>query len=82
MSMKSSIDDIYEVGALIRNLRKKRHLTQQELADQAGVSFSFINQVERGKKTVRLDALNKLLLVFDYKMAPVRLQRSEESIRD
>jgi y4mF family transcriptional regulator len=55
---------------LIRKLRSERKMSQQELADLAGVSFSFVNQVEGGKQTVRLDALNKLLTVFDFEMAP------------
>ena len=76
--MKYSIDDNNSAAALIRSLRTDRNLSQKELAEQAGVSFSFVNQVERGKQTVRLDALNKLLLVFGYRMAPTRIHRSGE----
>jgi y4mF family transcriptional regulator len=78
MNRKYLIDDKNEAGQLIKILRKERKLTQQELADQAGLSFSFVNQVERGKKTVRLDALNKLLAVFGYTMQPTRISREHE----
>ncbi len=74
--MKSSIDDKNKIAILIKDLRKQHRLTQQELADQAGVSFSFVNQVERGKKTVRLDTLNQLLAVFGYEMSPSRISRN------
>ena len=57
-------------GLLIRKLRNEQKMSQQDLADRAGVSFSFVNQVEGGKQTVRLDALNKLLTVFGYAMEP------------
>ena len=72
-NMKYSIDDNNKVAIFIRRLRNERNLSQQELADLAGVSFSFVNQVERGKETVRLDALNKLLLVLGYVMSPEKL---------
>ena len=68
--MASSIDDNKETARLIRKLRVEKNLSQKQLADQAGVSFSFVNQVEGGKQTVRLDALNKILKVFNYSMAP------------
>ena len=63
--MKSSNVDNLSTGVLIRKLRANHQMSQQELADRAGVSFSFVNQVEGGKPTVRLDALNKLLKVFE-----------------
>lgn len=66
--MKYSNDDNLSTGILIRKLRADHQMSQQELADRAGVSFSFVNQVEGGKPTVRLDALNKLLKVFGYQM--------------
>jgi y4mF family transcriptional regulator len=68
--MKYSIDDKNTTAILLKSLRLEEGITQQELAERAGVSFSFVNQVERGKPTLRLDALNKLLEVFGYGMAP------------
>lgn len=63
---------------LIRKLRAEHKISQQELADRAGVSFSFVNQVEGGKSTVRLDALNRLLKFFGYQMVaqPTALQKA------
>ena len=71
--MRYSIDDNNALAGLIRKLRTESGLTQQQLAVQAGVSFSFVNQVERGKDTVRLDAVNKILKVFSYSMMPTRV---------
>jgi y4mF family transcriptional regulator len=79
MPNQSTIDDKNSerspFGDLIRSLRKERKLTQLELASRSGVSFSFINQVEGGKTTLRLDTLNKLLGVFGYRVAPVKIER-------
>ena len=79
--MKYSINDKNTVANLVRTTRNEQKLSQQELADKAGVSFSFVNQVERGKETVRLDALNKLLLALGYIMAPSKLPPTEASPR-
>ena len=68
--MASSIDDINATARFIRKLRSQQKMSQQQLATQAGVSFSFVNQVEGGKQTVRLDALNRILRVFGFEMAP------------
>lgn len=68
--MKYAIDDKNTIAVLVKQLRREQNMTQQQLAEKAGVSFSFVNQVERGKETVRLDAVNKVLQVFGYAMAP------------
>lgn len=44
----------------IRELRKARGWTQEQLADKAGVSRSYLTEIETGAKTVnmrRLDAI-------------------------
>lgn len=45
-----------EIGKRIRILRKKRALSQQELADKVGVTWEMISRYERGKSS----ALNKV----------------------
>ena len=62
------------VGEQIKRLRKERHLTQKELALHSGLSFSFINQLERGKASVRLDAINQLAELFGYEVELVKKQ--------
>jgi len=42
-------------GARIEAARKKKGLTQEELADRAGVSQSMINHIEKGRKKPSLD---------------------------
>ncbi|MBI4404476.1 MAG: helix-turn-helix transcriptional regulator [Deltaproteobacteria bacterium] len=63
-----------DIGKRVKELRKKRGLTQAELARQSGVSYSFINEVEGGKKSVRLDRLNQLLSLFGYETGIVRIE--------
>jgi len=84
---KYSINDIIvtmsqeksSIGDQIKSLRKARGLTQRELALQSGLSFSFINQLERGKQSVRLDALMRLAVVFGYEVSLVKAPPTPKS---
>ena len=62
VNMKNKIKTI---GENIRDLRKRMHLKQTELALYAGVSHKFIVELENNKKTIRLDKLFNVLDVFD-----------------
>ena len=48
--------------------RKKTNLSQAELAKLAGVGKTVVFDVEKGKTTVRLDTLQKILAVLNIKM--------------
>jgi y4mF family transcriptional regulator len=60
-------------SALLKAERKRNRLTQQDLALRAGVGLRFVRDVEQGKVTIRLDALNKVLALFGYHAGPVRI---------
>ena len=45
------------IGEKMKSLRKERKLTLKSLAEQTGVSISFLSQVERGKSSVTLESL-------------------------
>jgi HTH-type transcriptional regulator/antitoxin HipB len=53
--------DARELSATIRDLRKKHGISQGELAQISGVSLPSISRFERGKDTIRLDVLMKIL---------------------
>ena len=46
--------DAQVLGAEVRRARKQLRLTQQGLAEIAGVGTRFVSELERGKDTVRL----------------------------
>jgi transcriptional regulator with XRE-family HTH domain len=52
-----------EPGARLRELRKRRGLTQEELAEQAGLSVRVIKKVEAGG-TARLETLHQIARVL------------------
>ncbi|HJW01522.1 MAG TPA: helix-turn-helix transcriptional regulator [Arthrobacter sp.] len=50
-----------QLAAEVRSRRLQLGLTQQDLADMAGVSERFVRFVEQGKPSVQLDSLTALL---------------------
>jgi transcriptional regulator with XRE-family HTH domain len=57
------------VGELVRRERTSQELTQQELCELSGVSYSTLSKLERGKNpAVRLDVLEKLLDALGMKL--------------
>lgn len=47
-------------GARIRQLRLQKKLTQERLADRAGLHVTFVSLVERGRHNANLKTINKL----------------------
>ncbi len=42
-------DELRAIGARVRQLRRENELTQEELAEKAGLSKSFISEIEGGR---------------------------------
>ena len=64
---------------LVEFLKEKRNavgLTQQELAEKAGVGLRFIRDMEQGKETLRLDKVNQVLQLFGYRIGAVPITRN------
>jgi y4mF family transcriptional regulator len=61
-----------DLGAFIRDKRRAKGLTQQQLADLAGVGLNFVYQLEKNKPTVQLDCTRLVLnaLGFDLGVEP------------
>jgi transcriptional regulator with XRE-family HTH domain len=53
------------VGKKLKNIRLKRDLTIQELADRSKVSSNMISRIERGLTIPSVEILMKLAAVFD-----------------
>ena len=57
-----------EMAKLIHYYRKQSGLSQQELAKLAGVGKTVVFDIEKGKETIRLNTLLKVLEVLNIKM--------------
>lgn len=65
----NTTDHRFDIGKKVRRERLRHGLTQEELAEKAEMSASFIGQVERGVKAVSIDTLERLSRVFGLKSA-------------
>ena len=63
----------------VKDLRKQYRLTQEDLAEKAGVGLRFVRDLEQGKTTLRMDKVNQVLSLFGAELAPVKQVYNEES---
>ena len=52
--------DMIEVGNRIKNLREKRFMNRNQLANRAGVSPTYIYQLEKGEKSPTIEYLSHI----------------------
>ncbi|MCZ8514343.1 helix-turn-helix transcriptional regulator [Paenibacillus filicis] len=79
------------VGIKIRELRKERGLSQEQLGEKAGFHFSYIGGIERAEKNISLLNLEKIAIalgvgvheLFSYSRNLKDISRTKETdIRD
>jgi y4mF family transcriptional regulator len=66
------------VAEFVRRRRFANHLSQRELGELAGVGTRLISELERGKPTLRMDAVNRVLAVFGQMLGQIDAPRVEE----
>jgi HTH-type transcriptional regulator/antitoxin HipB len=57
-----------DIGKILRYFRKEHGLSQLRLAQLAGVGKTVVFDLEKGKETVQLNSLLKILNALDIKM--------------
>jgi len=57
-----------ELANIIKMHRKAAKLSRIKLAEMAGVGKTVIYDIEKGKKTIQLDTLGKILKVLNIKI--------------
>ena len=63
------VDTTYiALGERVRALREKRHLTQEALADQVGLSRTSVTNIERGRQAVLVHQLLLFAKALDAKL--------------
>jgi len=61
----------------LKDKRKRLNLTQQQLAEKAGVGLRFIRDLEQGKTTLRMDKVNQVLKLFGQELVPQPMNREK-----
>jgi len=53
--------EAFKIGVLVQQARKKKGLTQEQLAALAGTNKSYISKLERNLKDIRFSTLQKII---------------------
>jgi len=59
------LDLILQIGKKLKEIRTGRKITQEELADMAGISPSFLGMIERGERILSIMTLFRLCKALD-----------------
>ena len=59
---KLDIDKIF--GKILRDFRKKHHLTQEELSEKLGISLKYISRIENGNNGVKTQTLIRYMNIL------------------
>lgn len=65
------------LSAYVKQMRKQYDLTQVDLSEKAGVGLRFVRELEQGKRTLRMDKVNQVLILFGAELAPAPMNRSK-----
>ena len=57
------------LGARIKELRRGLKLSQEALADRAGLHWTYLSDLERGQQTPTMDVVNRLARACDVTLA-------------
>ncbi len=66
------------IAQYVKDMREKHRLSQEDLAEKAGVGLRFVRELEQGKTTLRLDKVNQILELFGTECGPVPISRETE----
>ncbi|AJA68692.1 helix-turn-helix transcriptional regulator [Myroides odoratimimus] len=59
------------LGEFVKEHRKRVGLTQEQLADKAGVALTVIRKIEQGKDNLSLAKVNEVLIMFGHTLGPI-----------
>lgn len=69
------------IADFVKEKRNEVNLTQEALAERAGIALTVIRKIEQGKENLNLEKVNQVLKMFGHTLAPVNardLSNSED----
>ena len=61
------------IGERLRIMRKNNNLSLQKLSKKTGISFTYLQQIETGKRRGNIEIINNILAYYNCKLVIVRL---------
>ncbi len=72
--------DIYEVvGENIKMFRKKEGMNLEELSEKAGISISFLSNIEKGSRKPTLATVEKIATALNVGMAAILVNKETKA---
>ena len=65
---------ILNLAEFVKIQRKNTNLTQEELAERAGVALTVIRKIEQGKDNLSFAKANQVLFMFGHTATPVNIK--------
>lgn len=62
------------LSEFVKQQRRNTNLTQEDLAERAGVALTVIRKIEQGKDNLSLSKVNQVLLMFGHTLAPISIK--------
>ena len=53
--------EIFKLGIMLQEMRRKKNLTQQQLADKCGTTKTYISRIENDASDIRLSTLTRII---------------------
>ncbi len=67
--MPAKLEILVSFGEIVRNARKAKGLSQEELAEKAGLHRTYIGMIERGEKNLTLSNIFKIAQALETSMS-------------
>lgn len=64
-------------GLLLREIRRKAGISQEKLAELAGLHRTYVSGVERGLRNISLENIERLAVALDVEMASLMPKREK-----
>ena len=68
--MKQAVN-MKEIGEIIATARRRKNITQADLAKRVGTSQSAINRIEHGKQNASLEIISKISIALNYRIISI-----------
>lgn len=69
--------DRLQIGQKLRDMRKGKKYTVEELGDRMGISVSHVNQIERGSRNMSMELLVRFINIYDTDANSILMDISE-----